>query len=214
MTKEAMPLLRQSQINNHQSPINDHRVQLMAKRLTFVLCLAFFLHASRPVVAELPEPLGKLIRQTCFDCHTGESAEGGLDLGSLAFTLDDRKLRDRWILIHDRVNAGKIPHEPAAMADRDRQSLVKALHDTIARADRADVLANGSGPLRRLNRDEYEQKLRDVLKMPLLDIRDMLPEDREAHRFNKTASALDMSRVKLAAYMAPTKTRLAAALAR
>ncbi|MEZ6132333.1 MAG: DUF1592 domain-containing protein [Planctomycetaceae bacterium] len=208
-----MSRLRQSQINNHQSLIKDHRVQLMAKYLTFVLCFAFFLHASRPVVAELPEPLSKLVRQTCFECHHGESAEGGLDLGSLPFTLDGRELRDRWILIHDRVSAGEMPPEPAAMADGVRQSLVNALHDRIARADRADVVANGRGPLRRLNRDEYEQNLRDVLKLPLLDIRDMLPEDREAQRFNKTAVALDMSRVQLAAYFDAAEAALRQAMA-
>jgi hypothetical protein len=38
-------------------------------------------------------------------------------------------------------------------------------------------------------------------KLPQLDIRDMLPEDREGHRFNKTSETLDMSRVQLAAYL-------------
>ena len=51
--------------------------------------------------------------------------------------------------------------------------------------------------MRRLNRDEYEQNLRDVLQLPDLDIRDILPEDREGHRFNKTTEMLDMSRVQL-----------------
>ncbi len=74
-------------------------------------------------------------------------------------------------------------------------------------------MANGRGPLRRLNRDEYEQNLRDVLQLALLDIRDMLPEDREAHRFNKTAAALDMSRVQLAAYLDAADAALRQAMA-
>ena len=179
--------------------------------LGVVLCIGL-IGRSLPA-ADVPAPLGMLLKNNCLDCHDGAAAEGGLDLASLAFTLDDRVLRDRWILIHDRVSAGEMPPEPAAMADGDRQSLVKALHDTIARADRADVLANGRGPLRRLNRDEYEQNLRDVLKLPLLDIRDMLPEDREAHRFNKTAAALDMSRVQLAAYLDAADAALRQAMA-
>jgi hypothetical protein len=175
--------------------------------LLFCICI------SKSTGSEIPKPIGELIRQTCLDCHDGPSGEGGLDLASLPFDLDERRLRDRWILIHDRVSAGEMPPEPSAMADGDRQSLVKALHDTIARADQADVVANGRGPLRRLNRDEYEQNLRDVLKLPLLDIRDMLPEDREAHRFNKTASALDMSRVQLAAYLDAADAALRQAVA-
>jgi len=176
-------------------------------------CLLFLIYASKSTASEIPQSIGELIGQTCVDCHDGAAAEGGLDLTSLAFDLDERGLRDRWILIHDRVNAGEMPPEASAMLDGDRQSLVKTLHDTIARADRADVMANGRGPLRRLNRDEYEQNLRDVLKLPRLDIRDMLPEDREAHRFNKTAAALDMSRVQLAACLDAADAALRQAMA-
>ncbi len=180
----------------------------------FVLCLV----ASESIVTEsiaeeLPEPLGELLRQTCFDCHEGAAAEGGLNLASLAWTLDDRELRDRWILIHDRIRSGEMPPDSAMLSDPDRQTMLKALNDTIARAERADVITNGRGPLRRLTREEYEQNLRDVLQMPLLDIRDMLPEDRESHRFNKTATALDMSRVQLAAYLDAAEAALKQAMA-
>ncbi len=177
------------------------------------VCLLLLPCTSRSAGAEIPEPLGKLIRQTCLDCHGGESAEGGLDLASLAFTLDDRELRDRWILIHDRIHAGEMPPDPEMLSDPDRQTLLKTLNDAIAKADRADVMANGRGPLRRLTREEYEQNLRDVLQLPLLDIRDMLPEDRVVHRFNKTATALDMSRVQLAAYLDAAEAALQQAMA-
>lgn len=176
-------------------------------------CLMLLLCAPEPASAEIPEPLGKLIRQTCLDCHDGDSAEGGLDLASLAFTLGDRGLRDRWILIHDRIHAGEMPPDPTALSDPNRQTLLKALNDAIVKSDRADVITNGRGPLRRLTREEYEQNLRDVLKLPLLDIRDMLPEDRVAHRFNKTATALDMSRVQLAAYLDAAEAALQQAMA-
>ncbi len=176
-------------------------------------CLLLLLCTLKSTAAEIPEPLDKLIRQTCLDCHEGESAEGGLDLASLARTLDDRGLRDRWILIHDRVHTGEMPPDPKELSDPDRQTLLKTLNDAIVNADRADVMANGRGPLRRLTREEYEQNLRDVLQLPLLDIRDMLPEDREAHRFNKTATALDMSRVQLAAYLDAAEAALQQAMA-
>ena len=79
-----------------------------------------------------------------------------------------------------------MPADDSSLTDGERQSLEKSLHDLVAKADREDVVANGRGPMRRLNREEYEQNLRDVLQLPQLDIRDMLPEDREGHRFNKT----------------------------
>ena len=60
-------------------------------------CLLLLLCSPKSTAAEISEPMGELIRQTCLDCHDGAAAEGGLDLNSLAFTLDDRELRDRWI---------------------------------------------------------------------------------------------------------------------
>jgi hypothetical protein len=90
--------------------------------------------------------------------------------------------------------------------------MLKHLSAAIHEADRADVVTNGRGPMRRLNRDEYEQNLRDILHLPYLDIRDMLPEDREAHHFNKVSETLDMSRVQLTAYLDATEAALRQAM--
>ncbi len=54
---------------------------------------------------------------------------------------------------------------------------------------------------RRLNRYEYENTLRDLLSLPWIHVRDMLPEDGELHRFNKSGEALDVSHVQLSRYM-------------
>jgi hypothetical protein len=185
------------------------------RRLAMVagVCLLVSVAGPNVTASDLPMPIRELIQRTCFDCHDGASAEGGLDLTSLTFDLADRRLRERWILIHDRVKSGEMPPDLLSLTDGERKSLVKSLHDFVAKADGEDVVANGRGLLRRLTRDEYEQNLRDVLQLPLLDIRDMLPEDREAHRFNKTASALDMSRVQLAAYLDAADAALRQAMA-
>jgi hypothetical protein len=63
------------------------------------------------------------------------------------------------------------------------------------------VEKNGRSVLRRLNRYEYENTVRDLLEAPWLQLRDMLPEDGEAHRFNKVGEALDISHVQMARYL-------------
>src|SRR5262249_33218971 len=93
-------------------------------------------------------------------------------------------------------------------AAADRASMLRQLEPVLYKADLADVMKNGRGPMRRLNRDEYEQDLRDILKLPYLDIRDILPEDREAYHFNKVSETLDMSRVQLAAYLDASETAI------
>ncbi|OYW19501.1 MAG: hypothetical protein B7Z55_08710, partial [Planctomycetales bacterium 12-60-4] len=152
------------------------------------------------------------IDKSCLECHDKDNTKGSLDLTALPFDLTTLATRDRWIRIYDRVEKGEMPPKPEDMPQPDRAALVKSLSASIYNSDHADILAHGRGPLRRLNRDEYEQNLRDLLQLPDLDIRDILPEDREGHRFNKTTDMLDMSRVQLVAYLDAAEAALHTAM--
>lgn len=169
-----------------------------------------------PLVAsagELPNSASLLLRKACFGCHDKETSEAGLDLTALSFDLNDRAVRERWVRIHDRIEKGEMPPQADVLPKDSRTSLVKSLQGAIHNADLADIRVYGRGPMRRLNREEFEQNLRDLLKLPQLDIRDMLPEDREGHRFHKTSETLDMSRVQLAAYLDAADSALRQAIA-
>jgi len=153
------------------------------------------------------------IKSTCIDCHQGEDAEAGLDLAQLAWKLETPGIRLRWIQIHDRIENGEMPPDADDLPDRDRQSLLSALSVAIHAADHAEVQVHGRGPMRRLNRGEYENNLADLLKMPKLDIRDKLPEDREGYHFNKTTEMLDISYLQLGAYLDAADSALRQAIA-
>ncbi len=174
-------------------------------RPLLILCLF-------PLSAAWPQSAPPQIEQSCLECHDKDNTKGSLDLTALPFDLTTPATRDRWIRIYDRVEKGEMPPKADDLAQPDRAALVKSLATSITAADHADILAHGRGPLRRLNRDEYEQNLRDFLHLPDLDIRDILPEDREGHRFNKTTEMLDMSRVQLVAYLDAAEAALHAAM--
>ena len=173
-----------------------------------IMILGSALLSSAALSREAP----RAISESCLECHDKETAKGSLDLTALPFDLADHATRERWIRIHDRVEKGEMPPKAEELPSDERAALVKSLAMAIYDADHAEVLAHGRGPLRRLNRDEYEQNLRDVLQLPNLDIRDMLPEDREGHHFNKTSETLDMSRVQLTAYLDAAEAALRAAM--
>ena len=183
----------------------------MTLKLLPPLALLVLLPGHR-VFAAVPEQLPPLIEQSCIDCHDKENAKGSLDLTSLSFNLKDRSTRERWIRIHDRVESREMPPKAVVLPDAQRVELLKSLGASLHNADLADVRAQGRGPVRRLNRDEYEQNLRDVLHLPNLDVRDMLREDREGHHFNKTSDMLDMSHVQLAAYLDAAEAALREAM--
>ncbi len=166
-----------------------------------------------PALAQMPPGLKTAIERRCSGCHSGPSAKAGLDLRSLSFDLDNRAVRERWVRIHDRIEKGEMPPPGLDLPLADRQAILQQLAPPLRKADLADVAKNGRGPLRRLNRDEYEQDLRDLLQLPHLDVRDLLPADREAHHFNKVSETLDMSRVQLTAYLDAAETALREAMA-
>lgn len=172
---------------------------------------AFVICACPTATTALP-PVPAQIEQSCIECHDKDTAKGSLDLTALKFDPADRHLRERWIRIYDRVEQGEMPPQRDDLPEGQRKELLQTLDAALFEADCAEVVAQGRGPLRRLNRDEYEQNLRDVLQLPDLDIRDILPEDREGHRFNKTGDMLDMSRVQLAAYLDAAEAALRAAM--
>ena len=179
---------------------------------TLTLLIGLLLAASVLHADELPAPVASGFKQHCVDCHDGASAEGDLDLTSLAFDLEDSAVRDRWILIHDRIDKGEMPPKPNDLPESERALMVRALRRPLAAADRAKIAKSGRGPIRRLNRIEFQQNLRDLLKLPHLDIRDRLPRDRESHHCDKVSSSLDMSRLQLMAYLDAVEIALRSAI--
>lgn len=192
----------------------------MACRLaTFrsVITLAFAVSLTAKV-AEAADPtatsfIEDVIQHSCSECHNADTTEGKLNLAALTLELKKPDIRDRWIHIHDRVRDREMPPDANDLAPTERAEFLKHLSTAIHEADLAEVAEQGRGPLRRLNRDEYQQNLRDVLSLPHLDIRDMLPEDRESHHFNKTTETLDISRVQLVAYLDAAEAALHQAMA-
>jgi hypothetical protein len=169
--------------------------------------------ASDLFSVEAFKTLAPLFENHCIECHDTDTAKGGLDLTKLSQELNESAVRERWIRIHDRIEKHEMPPKKQNLPESERLKIIRILSPALLQADRKEVATSGRGPLRRLNRDEYQNNLRDLLHLPNLDIRDMLPEDREGHHFNKSAQTLDMSRVQLTAYLDTAETALMAALA-
>ncbi len=180
--------------------MNPHLALLTALLLTTLPAL----HAAD----KLPQPIATLIEQNCTDCHDAETKKGKLDLTALTFDLADPKAMDRWVQVFDRVENGDMPPKSEDMKPEDRKALLAALESSLHAASMAVTAKKGRGPMRRLNRIEFEQNLRDLLALPHLDIRDMLPADRESHHFDKVASTLDISHVQLTAYLDAVESAL------
>ncbi|PAW84794.1 MAG: hypothetical protein B9S33_11080 [Pedosphaera sp. Tous-C6FEB] len=153
--------------------------------------------------AEVPASAREFLKRHCTECHDADARKGGLDLTALKFDLSDAKVSARWVTLHDRVRDGEMPPKKKARPDAAAtEQFLSALGGHLVAADQQRAATEGRATWRRLNRFEYENAVRDLLDAPWLKIKEGLPEDGEAHRFNKVGDALDISHVQMARYLA------------
>ncbi len=161
------------------------------------------LFAAGPVGAAEPSaPDRGFVSDYCASCHNDSDKRGRLDLTGLAFDPKDPANLAAWVKVHDRVKAGEMPPRGRERPDvARRKAFVEGLARSIVAAERAALAGEGRAVLRRLNRQEYENALRDLLGVPWAQVADRLPEDGEAYRFNKSGEALDVSYLQMARFM-------------
>ncbi len=148
----------------------------------------------------LPEPVRQLLTTHCAECHTGESPEADLNIDDLLDSGISPQNLSRWTLLYDRTIAGEMPPDKP-LSDSDSKQLTEPLYQSLLTADKAIIASQGRSKIRRMNRLEFENALRDLLQAPWLQIKTILPEDAEAFRFNKVGDALDISHVNMARYL-------------
>ena len=162
----------------------------------------FFATVTALTAGELPRASRLFVEKHCVECHDAATKKGGLDLTSLRFEPAFSSNFSRWVLVHDRVSNGEMPPKKKARPEAaEREAFTKSLAASLVSVERASIAKEGRATRRRLNRYEYENALRDLLHAPWLQVRDSLPEDGEADRFNKIGDALDVSHVQMARYL-------------
>ena len=164
--------------------------------------------------ADFPAPVLQFLEKRCIDCHDAATKKGGLDLTAPVVDLTDAATFARWVKVHDRVRAGEMPprkndQPPAA----EREALLKSLAGLLTDADSRRQREQGRVPLRRLNRTEYENTMRDLFSLPGLQVKELLPEDGRFDGFDKVSQSLDLSAVQLRKYLDAADVVLDAAIA-
>ncbi len=186
-----------------------NQISLAVASLLLISSLPFSLpglYAQQPT-----ETINNFLNTHCLDCHSDAGGESSFDITSLKWEMGDdfQKL----VRIYDRVVEGEMPpkSEPVPASDLTAEFLSE-LSDSLNRMDGQRIHSDGRAMKRRLNRYEFENSLRDLLNLPWIQIRDMLPEDGELYRFNKSGEALDVSHVQLSRYMSAADYALRQAL--
>jgi hypothetical protein len=154
-----------------------------------------------------------LLASHCVACHGGEKPKGKLRLDRLPSDLADAATREHWADVVERLKAGEMPPKGKPRpAEKDVQAFTEWLAPRVAAADTAARAAQGRVVLRRLNRVEYENTVRDLLGINV-KLKDQLPEDGAADGFDNAGAANHTSSFLMEKYLEAADKALSMAIA-
>jgi mono/diheme cytochrome c family protein len=150
----------------------------------------------------------------CYRCHSkdAEKLKGDFRMDRLSPEFADGHSREGWQAVLKRIKAGEMPPKgKPRLLGKDAQTLYDWIGAGFKTAD-ARRAAEGRVVLRRLNRIEYENTVRDLLGVPV-ELKEMLPIDSSSAGFDNVADALHTSSFLMEKYLEGAEKALNLAIA-
>jgi mono/diheme cytochrome c family protein len=106
------------------------------------------------------------IEQHCMACHDAKKAKAGFRIDLLGADFTKASEAEHWKEVIDRINAGEMPPDGSPRPNaKEAAAFVSWVNGQLREVERAAKNAGGRIPMRRLNRDEYANTVRDLLKL-------------------------------------------------
>jgi hypothetical protein len=141
------------------------------------------------------------IDQYCVTCHNQRLRTGGLSLEGLEIA-NVRANTETWENVVRKLRVGAMP--PHGVRRPDQQATDSLIAWLEGELDRTSTRSPGRPVLRRLNRAEYANAIRDLLGLEV-DVAALLPPDVSAFGFDNVSDAQGSSPALLQAYLAAAR---------
>jgi len=113
---------------------------------------------------EFIEKIQPILKSACLECHSGAEADAGLALSNFKSAKSVLKERQTWERVIQRLELGDMPPKDATpLASPDRKKMIEWLKSAINDVDCGRTPNPGAVTVRRLNRAEYRNTVRDLL---------------------------------------------------
>ncbi len=153
-----------------------------------------------------------LFKEHCVACHGPEKQKGKFRVDDLPFAITNVETAEKWQKVLNQMNSGEMPPEdekqPASAAKAD---FLDDLANVMVAARRSLGDQNGVITMRRLNRREYKNTLRELLGVEI-NVAE-LPPDGGSGGFDTVGSNLFMSANQIEQYQALGREALEEAFA-
>src|SRR6478609_7267067 len=171
---------------------------LNLRRVTMLCCLAgllaasgfrFALDAQQPSAGAPVPPAAHrdVVNRYCVSCHNDRMKRGGLALDTVADDVGQNP--EVWEKVLRKVRARQMP--PVGLPRPDEatyQATISSLEQSLDRAAAAHPNPGRTDTLRRLNRTEYRNAIRDLLSLDV-DVASLLPADESSYGFDNVTVA-------------------------
>ncbi|MEM1294112.1 MAG: DUF1592 domain-containing protein [Verrucomicrobiota bacterium] len=134
-----------------------------------------------------------ILMDYCYDCHGDGAGKGGIKLDDFANYEELVANLEMWEGVHHNIDAFLMPpSEKPQMEDSEREILATWIEQEVFRLDPRNP-DPGRVTIRRLNREEYRNSVRDLLGNQHLDPSEDLPPDDTGYGFDNVGDVLSMS---------------------
>lgn len=164
--------------------------------------------SSPQPVARMPREHIAVFKKYCFDCHSSESEEGGVNLQTIPFEISrDIPTADLWAKILNAINSGEMPPpDSEPLSNKDKAAFLEALSSQMVVARRILSDSGGVITLRRLNRREYQNTVEALTGIRPNVV--TLPDDQANSGFDTAGASLFFSSDQLEQYLAVARDTL------
>ena len=167
----------------------------------WLVCLAMVFVASLLTEALAEVPGSQLFAEHCQMCHSGAKAMGGFTVTSLTEDFTDKQNLERWLNVLEQLKDGNMPpKEKPRPPINDVKSVMDWITTQAENAESVRRETEGRVVMRRLNRAEYANTVRDLLGVEV-DLADLLPLDTSTNGFDNNAEQLHTSSFLMRNYL-------------
>lgn len=179
--------------------------------------IVFLLCFTAATAQDVPSPMMKekhraLFKEHCVSCHGPEKQKGKFRVDDLPLSITNVEIAEKWQKVLNAMNSGDMPPEdekqPPSAAKAD---LLDDLANVMVAARRTLGDQKGVITMRRLNRREYKNTLRELLGVEI-NVAE-LPPDGGSGAFDTVGSNLFMSANQIEQYQALGREALEEAFA-
>ena len=172
------------------------------------------MQSSFGVASDFDKDVLPILQRRCVSCHGPDDINGNVRLDTLSTNLvKDSAAAETWHDVLNVLNLGEMPPEDETpLTTREREVLAGWITEQIEHAVQVRRSTGGQVVIRRLNRTEYRNTMRDLLGLDLKYGPNLLPDSPGEDGFTNNGSALGMSALQLESYLESARSALSRAI--